>query len=211
MLPQYQSRVCLSCTYCTPASVRMSEKHGRNCSAPSLVNVAESLWLRRSSRLELISLRNCLSLIWPHTPAWCSASVAAIALENLTEARIFWVDLPLNEKDTKLAAKDVLDRKEQERIALPYTWHELETARALLANMQSAAPADLPVHHDPFMPAHVLRRRDLIDLFDTTPDLSGYDLDISRFVRGGDERDVAVAWRELGGSAPQPDGAASDA
>ena len=121
---------------------------------------------------------------------------------EFAEARIFWVDLPLNEKDTKLAAKDVLDRKEQERIALPYTWHELETARALLADMQSAAPADLPGHHDPFMPAHVLRRRDLIDLFDTTPDLSGYDLDISRFVRGGDERDVTVAWRELGGSAP---------
>jgi CRISPR-associated endonuclease/helicase Cas3 len=123
---------------------------------------------------------------------------------EFAEARIFWVDRPLNEKDAKLAAKDVLDRKEQERIALPYTWHELETARALLVDMQSAAPADLPRHHDPFMPAHVLRRRDLIDLFDTTPDLSGYDLDISRFVRGGDERDVTVAWRELGGSAPQP-------
>lgn len=123
---------------------------------------------------------------------------------EFAEARIFWVDLPLNEKDAKLAAKDVLDRKEQERIALPYACHELETARALLADMPSAAPADLPHHHDPFMPAHVLRRRDLIDLFDTTPDLSGYDLDISRFVRGGDERDVTVAWRELGGIAPQP-------
>src|SRR5207302_2347907 len=121
---------------------------------------------------------------------------------EFVEARIFWVDLPLNEKDAKLAAKDVLDRKEQERIALPYTWHELETARALLADMPSAAPADLPRHHDPFMPAHVLRRRDLIDLFDTTPDLSGYDLDISRFVRGGDERDVSVAWRDLKGEKP---------
>ena len=69
--------------------------------------------------------------------------------------------------------------------------------------MQSAAPIDLPSHHDPFSPAHVLRRRDLLDLFDTTPDLSGYDLDISRFVRGGDERDVSVAWRKLGASAPQ--------
>ncbi len=49
-----------------------------------------------------------------------------------------------------------------------------------------------------YQPTHVLRRRDLIDLFDTTPDLSGYDLDISRFVRGSDERDVSVAWRELG-------------
>src|SRR5207245_8047185 len=78
---------------------------------------------------------------------------------EFAEARIFWVDLPLNEKDAKLAAKDAWDRKEQERIALPYAWHELETARVLLADMQSAAPADLPSYHDPFMPAHVLRRR----------------------------------------------------
>jgi CRISPR-associated endonuclease/helicase Cas3 len=120
-------------------------------------------------------------------------------------ARIFWVDMPLNTKDVKLAAKASLDGKEQERIALPYTWDGLETARVLLANMPSAAPAHLPDHHDPFSPAHVLRRRDIVDLFDTTPDLSGYDLDISRFVRGGDERDVSVAWRQLGGSAPQQD------
>jgi len=35
-----------------------------------------------------------------------------------------------------------------------------------------------------------------------TRDLSGYDLDISRFVREGDERDVLVAWRELGETSP---------
>jgi CRISPR-associated endonuclease/helicase Cas3 len=122
---------------------------------------------------------------------------------EFAEACIFWVDRPLNAKDGTLAAKNALDGKEQTRVALPYPWHEMETARVLLSNVQSAAPADLPSHHDPFIPAHVLRRRDLIDLFDTTPDLSGYDLDISRFVRGGDERDVAVAWRELGNSVPQ--------
>jgi CRISPR-associated endonuclease/helicase Cas3 len=121
---------------------------------------------------------------------------------ELREARIFWVDRSLNAKDTKLATKNALDEKEQARVALPYAWHELDTARALLANMQSAAPADLPHHHDPFVPAHVLRRRDLLDLFDTTPDLSGYDLDISRFVRGGDERDVSVAWRKLDAGTP---------
>jgi CRISPR-associated endonuclease/helicase Cas3 len=71
--------------------------------------------------------------------------------------------------------------------------------------MQSAAPADLPAHHTAYTPAHVLRRRDVIDLFDTTPDLSGYDLDISRFVRGGDDRDVSVAWRALSHSPPPRD------
>jgi CRISPR-associated endonuclease/helicase Cas3 len=123
---------------------------------------------------------------------------------ELTEARIFWIDRPLNAKDGKLATQNDLDGKEQARVALPYTWRELNTARELLTNMQSAAPLALPSHHDPFSPAHILRRRDLLDLFDTTQDLSGYDLDISRFVRGGDERDVSVAWRKLGASAPQP-------
>ena len=45
--------------------------------------------------------------------------------------------------------------------------------------------------------AHVLRRRDVVDLFDTTPDLGGVDLDVSRFIRDGEERDVRVFWREF--------------
>lgn len=49
----------------------------------------------------------------------------------------------------------------------------------------------------PYEPLHVLRRRDLDGLFDTTPDLSGSDLDISRYLRSGDERDVRVFWRDL--------------
>jgi len=124
------------------------------------------------------------------------------------EARIFWIDRPLDEKDAaKLADKEALDDKDREKVAAPYDWRDLETAQGLLHEMQSAAPADLEKikHHDPFNPMHVLRRRDLIDLFDTTSDLSGYDLDVSRFVRGGDERDVSVAWRKLNGNAPTKD------
>ncbi len=120
-------------------------------------------------------------------------------------ARIFWIDRPLNEKDAKLEEKDELDEKERKRVSAPYEWSEIETARDRLDQMTSAAPANLPAHADVYTPAHVLRRRDLIDLFDTTPDLSGYDLDISRFVRGGDERDVSVAWRDLQGEKPPRD------
>lgn len=43
----------------------------------------------------------------------------------------------------------------------------------------------------------VLRRKDLVDLFDTTPDLCGNDLDISRYVRDGDDTDVEVYWRDV--------------
>lgn len=123
------------------------------------------------------------------------------------DARICWIDLPLDEKDEKLSQKAELESEDYGRIARPYEWGVLETARNLLEGLQSASPSDLEQikHHDPFEPAHVLRRRDLVDLFDTTSDLSGYDLDVSRFVRGGDERDVTIFWRDLDGRQPLPD------
>jgi CRISPR-associated endonuclease/helicase Cas3 len=43
----------------------------------------------------------------------------------------------------------------------------------------------------------VIRRKDLIDLFDTTPDIAGHDLDISRYIRDGQDTDVQVFWRDL--------------
>ncbi|RLS31376.1 MAG: hypothetical protein DWH80_07935 [Planctomycetota bacterium] len=49
----------------------------------------------------------------------------------------------------------------------------------------------------PYAPRFVPRDKDLFDLFDTTPDLTGADLDISRFIRDGDERDVQVFWRDI--------------
>ncbi len=48
----------------------------------------------------------------------------------------------------------------------------------------------------PFDPPHVIRRKDFLELFDTTPDLAGNDIDVSRFIREGDELDVQVFWRE---------------
>lgn len=113
------------------------------------------------------------------------------------EAHIFWVDCPLLNKEEKFADKETLDDKERGQIAQPYALEQVDKARELLAGMTSAAPADLPEHSDEVNYEYVLRRRDIVDLFDTTTDLSGYDLDISRFVRGGDERDVYVAWREF--------------
>lgn len=49
----------------------------------------------------------------------------------------------------------------------------------------------------------VLRRRDLVDLFDTTPDLLGNDVDIASFIRADRDIYVQVAWRE---SSSQEDG-----
>lgn len=118
------------------------------------------------------------------------------------QAEIFWIDRPTT-KD-KIAEKSELDESDKQDVAKPYDWRELETAQELIEQLSSASPEDLEKvsYNEPYRPTHVLRRRDLIDLFDTTPDLSGYDLDISRFVRDSDERDVSVAWRELKGEKP---------
>lgn len=54
----------------------------------------------------------------------------------------------------------------------------------------------------------VVRRKDLVDLFDTTQDLAGNDIDIDRFVREIDDSDVRVFWRDWSrpnGYEPPPD------
>jgi hypothetical protein len=47
------------------------------------------------------------------------------------------------------------------------------------------------------MPPHLLLRKEFDELFDTTPDLTGADLDISRFIRSDDERDLQVFWLDI--------------
>lgn len=88
----------------------------------------------------------------------------------------------------------------------PYEATDVEAAKAQLAELEGrslgpAALGDIAVPtSEPIFP--VLRRRDLLQLFDTQPDLSGNDVDVSRFIRDTDELNVAVAWRELGSERP---------
>ena len=49
---------------------------------------------------------------------------------------------------------------------------------------------------------HTLRRKDLLDLWDTTPDLAGNDLDVSRFIRDADDTDVQFYWRDFANAQP---------
>ncbi|MGH9900956.1 MAG: type I-G CRISPR-associated helicase/endonuclease Cas3g, partial [Pyrinomonadaceae bacterium] len=88
------------------------------------------------------------------------------------QAEIYWIDRPTT-KD-KIAEKAELEESEKQDVAKPYDWQELETAQKLIENLDSASPADLEKvpYNEPYQPTHVLRRRDLVDLFDTTPDLS---------------------------------------
>ncbi len=109
--------------------------------------------------------------------------------------RVFWIDL-------------------EQKLSPPYSSGHLDFARAQLQKLEdkSVSPRDLDRFKArenitlPFEHKHVLRRRDLLDLFDTAPDLSGNDIDIQRFVRGDDpESDVNVFWRDVGDSTPSRD------
>lgn len=104
------------------------------------------------------------------------------------DAAIYWLDL-------------------EEKASLPYGPADLAAARQTLQRLEdtSAAPANLPPINLPRPETDLLRRRDLITLFDTMPDLSGNDADVGRFIRDIDELDLYVFWRDLAGKDPDPE------
>ena len=119
--------------------------------------------------------------------------------------RIYWVDRPLVAKQGALAGLAELSEKEQEKVFAPYDPAEVAVAAGMLAGMTSAAPAELrPLASSPAPWKHVLRRADILDLFDTSADLGGNEIDISRFVRSDPERDVYVFWRDWEGKDKTP-------
>jgi CRISPR-associated endonuclease/helicase Cas3 len=109
--------------------------------------------------------------------------------------RVFWIDL-------------------EEKSSLPYQAADLDFARQQLKKLEGAgvSPKDFDEFKTkqeitlPFEHKHVLRRRDLLDLFDTAPDLSGNDIDVQRFVRSDDpDTDVQVFWRAIPAEGPPAD------
>jgi len=108
-----------------------------------------------------------------------------------------------------------------DKAAAPYTRAELDAALVALAQLPDGSPAGLESFEAncppkvlselyPYTPTHLLMAHELDDLFDTTPDLSGADIDISRFIRSGDERDVQIFWLQVpDGSPPDPSWRAS--
>ncbi|MFP4296094.1 MAG: CRISPR-associated helicase Cas3', partial [Halothiobacillaceae bacterium] len=100
---------------------------------------------------------------------------------DFEQATIFWIDLDETARD----------------VALPYEPTHLGQARERLAVLASAAPDALPaVERGPETP-HVLRRRDFLNLFNTDPDLSGFDIDVSPYIRDTGTPQVQVFWRDV--------------
>lgn len=112
-------------------------------------------------------------------------------------AEVFWVDV----------------KTEQKGNAAPYEDNAVEATRAELKKIEDVGPRALRDYLDkvtdtkrqklyPYTPGSVIRRKDVVELFDTTADLTSADVDVSRFIREADEHDVQVFWREWEGNDP---------
>ena len=96
---------------------------------------------------------------------------------------------------------------DSQRNALPYSVDDLDASRAALGKFTDVGPGQLEQFEEahpellkslyPFDTRHLLLRHEIDELFDTSSDLSGADIDISRFIRSGDERDVQVFWETV--------------
>src|SRR6266540_368436 len=89
------------------------------------------------------------------------------------DAQVFWIDVPIGRKS----------------LAAPYEDGELEAARHILTsgNLHDVGPTALAEYLEnlpaetsdklfPYEPTHVIRRKDILELFDATPDLAGNDI-----------------------------------
>ena len=95
------------------------------------------------------------------------------------EAHVWWIDIT------------------DEKLATPYSPESLADARGKIGNQSSASASDLPAIEEEAVWEQVIRRGDFLELFDTDPDLSGFDVDVSSFIRDADDRDVLLFWRDL--------------
>lgn len=138
-------------------------------------------------------------------------------------AQVVVMDLPAGLARTAVEKAHVAEQKKSDRkkrvdeagiiekaetkAAIPYSIDEIRAARTALKTLKDVSPVHLEKFEEenpealpglyPFDPPHLLLRHEIEELFDTTPDLSGADIDISRFIRKGGERDLSVFWVDV--------------
>jgi len=100
------------------------------------------------------------------------------------DAEIYWIDYDSEEKN--------------DEFYLPYTVEELNVARANLRKLENARIVDLQKipYSEPEEVRFIIRSKDIIELFDTTPDISGRYIDVTRFIREKEGAEVQLFWRD---------------
>lgn len=129
------------------------------------------------------------------------------------EAVAFWIDIPtehnltcmlmtkdstLNEKKAKTKAENILIKE----LPPPYGHDSLAKTKVILDRLDDGSPSSLAKQKWQESPTimPVIRRKDMLDLFDTTPDLMGNDIDVSRYIRDSENNDVQVFWLDFDGT-----------
>lgn len=112
------------------------------------------------------------------------------------KAEILWVDIPKPQKNGRGGDK--------RNIYAPYDQDEIDAAKNLLQGLEDAGIKNLKkiAYAPQNMSYPVIRKKDVIELFDTTSDLIGNDLDASRYIRDTDDVDLQVYWRSMPGGKP---------
>ena len=114
-------------------------------------------------------------------------------------AQVYWIDLLGGfQGDDKNVAKQA------DAVSQPYSADDLREARDMLLARTDVAPMRLPKPGSIDPPLRVIRRKDLDDLFDTDSDLTGFDVDISPYIRDAEDTDIRVFWRKLPVTSDEP-------
>lgn len=100
---------------------------------------------------------------------------------TLDDARVCWLKPDLSKK----------------KATAPYEPEGLRDSMVMLEGLRDVGPQNLPSFTAGAVEGQTIRKKDLVDLFDTTPDLAGSDIDISRYIRETADLDLQVFWRDL--------------
>jgi CRISPR-associated endonuclease/helicase Cas3 len=107
------------------------------------------------------------------------------------QANVYWIDIDTSDGN----------------LFNPYDSTDLVWAREKLTDINNADILTLEkiVTSEDKKIRPVIRKKDLLDLFDTTSDLTGTDLDVSQYIRESENIDVHVYWRDVGEEKPDVD------
>lgn len=93
---------------------------------------------------------------------------------------------------------DLTDCDPGDSLAAPYEIDELKTGRERIAALTDARPSNLaPPGSNDCSHRVVIRTRDIMDLYDTDPDLTGFDVDVAPYIRDASDTDIRVFWRDF--------------
>jgi CRISPR-associated endonuclease/helicase Cas3 len=116
---------------------------------------------------------------------------------NCKGKEVFWIDV-----DTKKMSKAEAAELDAARAELESNTVVKDVGPRALRDYLAALPDSRRQALYTYEAAHVIRRRTAEELFDTTPDLTDADIDISLYIREDDEHDIQVFWRAWSGDDP---------